>query len=588
MSNAIFYSVVLFVATALLACTPRTVLPTPTLLGIVESKIHVGGSITFVGSELFPTDTSRTDVELSGEFQPAGGGSPQAVRGVRLMPHRKDANTLVLTNFGPYSNPFSSTGDEVGTFIGQATAINRPDSDITNETRGAPVPVTLEVGPSVIVSSFQPKRYAGTCAGPVRRVIGAFNYVIKFKAAGFTAENFSVTISGEPGLMLPRTFRVASGPDNAGSFGEDGGPFFFFFREVPANLSFYTADLDISALSRDGKVYSTRYIVAVHKPIEYITTGPGKIAEYYQPEQVSECYPGSANGVTYTWMSTNEETVQRHADTTWDRATMHETGVDGSHTNSNTVQVNLTTSTQNGWSAGWQQDQSNVIQNASSSGWNNATNAEYNGSRTSHQEFTNTTTNNNSGDLGNGDWNLVVYDGKVDNTNVTTSTSVVTSNNSIADANGYNDSAYGSNETMNSVTNSFGNSFQQNHEDTYSTVVGHDYTQSDTEGYSYQTSLNQTYGGDTGWMASSSTSESKTIEVNVLPLKQAAVFRQRIRWFYPGLVVLYDYCGNHQVLAQAGFTDYTWQPQVEQGDTCPPTPTILPPAQCLIGCAGHN
>src|SRR4051812_5841251 len=77
----------------------------PSLLAIQESKLGIGQAMTFLGADFFPTPDSRTDIRFDGQFV-AADGTIEPVHGLRIKPHRQDANTLVWPNFGPFANPF--------------------------------------------------------------------------------------------------------------------------------------------------------------------------------------------------------------------------------------------------------------------------------------------------------------------------------------------------------------------------------------------------------------------------------------------------------------------------------------------------
>src|SRR3954468_17530795 len=119
-------------------------LPTaPTLLAAIPAQLTVGQNVTFVGADFFPDSSVRTDIELNGTFT-GSDGVQEPVAHLRLRPHRQDANTLVLTNFGPFANPFASDGARIGTFAGAAVAINTPkDGSSSAEVVSAPLPLTL-------------------------------------------------------------------------------------------------------------------------------------------------------------------------------------------------------------------------------------------------------------------------------------------------------------------------------------------------------------------------------------------------------------------------------------------------------------
>jgi hypothetical protein len=65
------------------------------------------------------------------------------------------------------------------------------------------------------------------------------------------------------------------------------------------------------------------------------------------------------------------------------------------------------------------------------------------------------------------------------------------------------------------------------------------------------------------------------------------VYRQRVRQEYPAIVVAYDLCGDSQVVADASFTDWTWNFLPEQGASCPPPPVHMQPAACFLDCGGQ-
>ena len=273
-------SLIVVYAFALVGCDGSSSAPppAPALLAIQEAKIGVGQSMTFVGAGFFPNEDSRTEIRFDGEFT-SREGDVEAVHGLRIRPHRQDANTLVWTNFGPFVNPFSAAGDRIGTFTGTATAITgaKDGAPIVEEVPSRPLLVELTIEPSIVIKSLQPKDNA-SCAAPVKRMLGSFRYLMTVEAVGFTPQNFTFTIWGEPGVAQPRVYRlpVASGASSV-TFGAD--PLMFFFEPVPLDLAFYIASVDITALDTDGQPHAVRYTFGVHNPLEYITTGPAAVAE---------------------------------------------------------------------------------------------------------------------------------------------------------------------------------------------------------------------------------------------------------------------------------------------------------------------
>ncbi|MGH9887457.1 MAG: hypothetical protein ACREBE_18150, partial [bacterium] len=342
-------------------------LPEPALLSIPASTISVGNAMTLYGADFFPTLATRTDIQFDGQFTSTT-GQVEAVHGLRIRPHREDGNTLVWNNIGPYANPFSAAGNRIGRFQGTATAINHLKDGSGAEVQSRPLFVDLTVGPSIVITAFQPKDNA-TCSKPAKRMLGAFAYVITLEAVGFTPVSFTFTISGEPGLKQPRIYRVPAPPDKTSlTFGADKT--FFFFEPVPLNLAYYVATLDISARATDGKSYGATYNFGVHNPIEYITTGPPRQAEVYPASPVSACYGGGVNGTTQTWTETTEESASRQVGTHWEQSFLTAHSVSMTHQVTNQVTLAVQDSTTDGWSAGWNSNLTGTHQESDSDGYN--------------------------------------------------------------------------------------------------------------------------------------------------------------------------------------------------------------------------
>jgi hypothetical protein len=375
-------------------------------------------------------------------------------------------------------------------------------------------------------------------------------------AIGFNPVNFSVTITGEPTMYagpdgktaLKRTYRVpASGPDGVvGDF-----DYVLHFEPVPPDLNYYTANVDVSSVADDGNVYTNHYVFGVHNPIEYITTGPPQQAEVYAPESVSQCYSGgNATGATYSWTQsmTTDETQMRGTSENWDKSFTMGHSMLQSVATTNTVNLSVADSATTGWSSAWNSTTSQTAEQGSSQGWNAG--VEVDAHVNAGPPFF-------SGSVG----------GSVS-----------------AGVNGQTQSST-------SVTGSYGTNFDLNHSDSRTATVGHDYSTSDTEQYSYEQSQTASHsvGQQFSWTTSWSTTTSMTQEVMVLPGRVAMMYRQRIRIEYPAVIVAYDLCGNATAVANAAFTDWQWTTGTVQGTSCPPPPD--PPAfqkpQCLLDCGGN-
>jgi hypothetical protein len=538
---------------------PATAPAAPSLLAVQESTIAVGQSMTFVGANFFPTANSRTDIRFDGQFVSAD-GEVEAVRGLRVKPHRQDGNTVVWGNFGPFNNPFSLAGNRIGRFTGTATAI-------TGATDGAPMPevqsrpllVDIDVAPSIVVKELRP-RTNSTCVAPVKRVLGSFTYLITVEAVGFTPVNFTFAIAGEPGIRQPRIYRVpvANGQTSA-TFGNN--PDLFFFEPVPLDLAYYVASLDVSAVGTDGQSRTARYWFGVHNPIEYITTGPAQTAQIYPAQSMSDCYSGGINGSTQTWTETTEETQTRQVGTHWDQSWLTAHSVTNTRTTTNQVTMAVTDTTTSGWQSGWNSSVTNSHEQADSNAWNWGVHADANVSVT------------------------VGVEGSAGIPGIAEVGASASTTAGISVGGNYGRS--GNTESRNSVTGSYGETFEQNHSNSHAVTLGHDYSTSDTEGWTYEQSETVAMGGDMFWSVSTSTSNTHSTEVQVLPGQQAMVYRQRVRIQYPAVVVSYDLCGEPQVIADASFTDWKWAIAVEQGAACPPPPVHMQEPVCLLDCGGQ-
>jgi hypothetical protein len=530
----------------------------PSLLAIQESKIGIGQAMTFVGADFFPTPDSRTDIRFDGQFV-AADGTVEPVRGLRIKPHRQDANTLVWPNFGPFANPFSAAGNRIGTFTGTVTAITgaKDGAPARPEVESRPLLVDLAIEPSLVITQLRPRENA-TCGGPVKRVLGAFTYTITVEAVGFTPVNFTFAISGEPGLEQPRIYRMPAAGKQSVTFGAD--PSLFFFRPVPLDLAFYVATLDVSALGSDGQTRFARYNFGVHNPIEYITTGPAQTAEYYVPQQVSPCYGGGVNGTMQSWTETTEETSTRQVGTHWDQSWLTSHSVSTTHATTNQVTIAVSDSSTNGWQSGWNTSVAATHEEGAMSGWNAG-------------EHNDTNSSDSWGVMAGVSVPFVSAGGSYNSTKgVEHGTSFGTN---------------GSYASQDSVTGSYGENFEANHSNTHSVTVGHDYSTTDTEGWSYEQSQTVAKGGDSFWQVSSAMTSSHEMSVQVLPGQYAMVYRQRVRQAYPAMIVAYDLCGESQVIASASFTDWTWNFLAEQGSSCPPPPVHMPAPACFLDCGGQ-
>src|SRR5436309_273550 len=86
----------------------------PTVLGLTVSDVTVGQSVGVIGGGFMNNQMAKTELEFVGTYT-AEDGSTNNVD-YRVSPIWKDAGNLTWGYFGPFKIPFSTTGDQLGTF----------------------------------------------------------------------------------------------------------------------------------------------------------------------------------------------------------------------------------------------------------------------------------------------------------------------------------------------------------------------------------------------------------------------------------------------------------------------------------------
>ena len=320
----------------------------PTVLAVTTGTVSVGDDIEIVGGNFINGEAGHTEVELVGTYETDDGASHPVA--MRFRPHWEDGNRLIWAFFGPFDIPFSPTGDELGTFIGQLTAINM-DPETGDEIASEPLDMELRVGPSLIITNLQP--IDADCSNRTNVILGGYEYTIDVKAVGFDAVNFSYVVAGEPESTGPRIYREAA-TANVASFGETGD---LRFAEVPSYLPFYLATLGVTALDTKGKQHVLALDFGVHNPIEYIQDSSVRIAEIMEATPVSGCIAGGeTNGRTVTYTESESETRSRTVGVNWNQEWFSEHSVTNSNstTETNGTSVSVNESTTEGAEWGWE------------------------------------------------------------------------------------------------------------------------------------------------------------------------------------------------------------------------------------------
>lgn len=548
---------------------PITIAP-PVLLSASDSQVAVGQTLSFYGGS-FLNDKGHVELQFQGQFVHQGGAGQDPVN-FSVRPSWTSGNQVDWQSFGPFWIPFGD-GRTLGTFQGTVSAINMGDDG--TQAASTPLGVQLQVMPSIIIDSFQPVTASG-CPGPIKRLLGGFPYQLTVEAIGFTPVNFTY-LQISPDFTPPPLRHPAQG--NADTFGQNNE---LYFPPVPDQQTFYVAQFAVEAMGTDGNTYGVTYGFGVHKPIEYIPTGPAQVAEYEAPVPVGGCIPGNQFGgqdVTYTDTQTDDRT--RNVSYSWDQnwqKSQEQSQMSGV-TMHNGVNLSVDNSTNSSYSAGWSVGQDSS--HSTSSGWSKDYGS--NSSNTNGTERGGSLTVNGNADVG------VPGLGQVGGGLSTTGHYSQNASNQVGQS--YNQGSNGS--VQDSMSKSVGLNGSQEMGQSQARTVGSDHSRDDTEswGLSQSNSYTVSNGGSSFWQVSSSTSIAVGSSYKLLPGYDGWWYRQTTRLAYPGEVISYDLCGQPTVAASAYFYDYVWAVALAYGTSCSvnnmPTPSSFPPAQCTIGCANN-
>lgn len=503
---------------ATVACTGdiyETPGPAPTLLAVSRPSVSVGQSLEFVGLDFATGLDGYTKIRFEGTFVTSKG--EQVPVDYEVRPHWIADTRLLWDNVGPFKNPFEPTGTETGEFEGTVTAINVNERE--QESPGDPMPYSMVVNPSIVVTDLQPAGMNSECEQPARRLIGGFPYRIEVQVIGdFQAESITYELFGESGVERQRIFRVPA-EGNRASLGDDGE---LWLAPVGDKEVFYIADLLISARDAKGNTISTVFGFGVHRPFEYIDWGKPTVAQREQPMPVSGCIAGGINGqhVEYSEMNADTESRQTsfHLDETW--VEEHSSQYSTSHEERNGINMSVTNTHEYALETNWNQS------TTSGSSWNVGANL------------------------------FGVFNG------------------------GY--------QSENSTTGSRGGS-ERNSWSTARTV-GSDYSVADTESWAFTNSNSYSVAKGTGSFheISSTDTISRSQSADILPSFFGVWYRQKTRIVRPGSVVVYNMCGQPELVGDAYFPDFVWAASLAQGPSCEDIKPTLPPAECLMApCSGN-
>jgi len=318
----------------------------PKVIGLSKTAVSVGQSLEILGANFAHGTQGHTVVLFEGEYHAKSGATSPVSYEVR--PHWEDGNRLVWSQVGPYTVPFSPTGDETGTFVGTATAINIDEDGV--ETFSEPAPTELEILPSVVITGLSP--VGSDCAEASKIILDNFAYQVDVKAIGFTPRNFTY-VTNSPFQAIPKVMRQEA-VSNVDSFGAGGD---IAFPAVPDDRPFYTGTLVVAALDEGGEEHAIAISIGVHRPFEYIMYDKVEVAEIEAAQPVSGCIAGgNEEGRAVTYTETSSESRSRTTGITWNEQwlSQHTGTISQSRSETNSVGLTISDSNTEGSEINWE------------------------------------------------------------------------------------------------------------------------------------------------------------------------------------------------------------------------------------------
>ena len=320
----------------------------PQILSLSTYSGKVGDSIQVVGTGFPSNDEARVDLHWRGTY--VHGGTMENVNAVMLGDFT-DANTVNIAYLGPFTVPFSRTGDQAGTFQGTITPVITYDDPSLGRKEGTPFDVRFEVEPSIIITNLQP--IDAQCSRPVRRLLGGFAYRIGVRAVGFRPTNFTYQFLGLPNTGDRLLVRH---PAN-GMTDQAGDSFAFVLDPVTSeDQRGYKTTLVVSSLDDRGVAHEIRVVLTVHRAFEAVYDGSAKVAQIYAPVQVAHCQSGSLGGAAYNFTESQTETRTRQLTVSFDQswAQMVQNSKATGHTETNGNRFDTSNSDTVGWTTNTQ------------------------------------------------------------------------------------------------------------------------------------------------------------------------------------------------------------------------------------------
>ena len=516
-----------------------------------------------------------------------------------------------VSRLGPFQNPFTASG-RPGTFSGQVYITSRdPVGTVTQGTK--PMPVVLDMGPSVIIEEFQP--VDAQCGVPAVRAFPGLAYRLGVRAVGLKPVKFTyrlTDINGASGSVeFSHTFASPIERDVLGAREEA-----ILFNAIPADQQFYVSGLRVIVEDAEGKTVETALPISVHRPIEVINSGARHMAQRYEPVPASGCMPGTLGGMV-TYSEARTEYRQQSVNVTLRNEWTSTRGA----TESETWQEGISEGTSQSRSLGGSQREDERLSESHGLRYDSSEANDMNYSSTDGETWnwnrregeSNTDYEDRLNRLyGEGNWSGTVgatasgsVPGFAKVTGKTSTTVGVRAGGSVGVTNGLSrssssDRGFGMSGTT-SESRGFGSTLTENRSENVngaytlsrSAATSHDDSTTRNESRTWDfsqgaTSSNLVTDGtsdaESRTWSSSSSDTTVTSYSGALPISKVGVFyRQTTRWVRRAEVRGFDQCGVAEHIGEIQFNEWTWAPDLAQSNSCEDLPqTNLEPADCFI------
>ncbi len=520
-------------------------------------------------------------------------------------------HALRLSRFGPFGNPFSES-DRPGTFEGTVGFVAELSDGVVVESNGK-TPVTLDVGPSIVIERFEPLE-AG-CGAPALRALAGLAYQMDVRAVGIKPVRFIYQVSrvnDAPGTV--EFVHDFNGPTDRDSLGVDEA---IIFNPIPADQQFYAAGIRVIAEDAEGRQVETALPMSVHRPIEIVHSGKRELAERYTPVPVSSCTPGSI-GTQVTYSETRTEYRQQSVSITINQSWSQQNGTgrteswqegisEGqsrsrslggtdreeeraqetygvSYGTSEANSMNYSTTDGESWSWSRRESEGNTeyedqLDRVYGDGsWSGTVGVEGSGSVPGFAKVTGSA----STTVG------VRAGGSIGNTEgqsrTRTSDRGFTMSGNSSETRGYGSTVTDTTSENVSGTYALSRARQRSFEDREARSETRTYDFANAASQNEVVSQGMSEAEQRTWQSSSS---DQTVQAftGFIPRSKVGIFyRQTTRWVRRAEVRSYDQCGLAEHLGELQFNEWTWAPDLAIGDSCDsqPPPTNLESAACFI------